>query len=159
MHHVDRQACGEVLRFVRLGDCITQLVLSSEEAVSNYDERINKNVAEIRAALDEIAKAVRPEDRENDPASKVVYGLMAGTMTPDAALSMLRDNVQHAKALLIIGEVKIAVPDDLANEVEARAKAQGQSLEAFTLESLRDYTAHVEPPDWLEEEMSSRHEA
>lgn len=154
MHHVDRgeeKTCNP-LRFVRLGDCIAPVVLTSETEMPNYIQRINQNVREIRAALDEIAKAVRPEDRKNDVASKVVYGLMAGTMTPDAALSMLRDNVQHAKALLITGEVKIALPDDLASEVETCAKAQGQTLEAFTLHALRDYTAHVDP-DWLEEEM------
>ena len=160
MHHADHGEEGTCnpLRFVRLGDCITPVMFTSESEMPKYDERINQNVREIRAALDEIAKAVRPEDRENDVASKVVYGLMAGTMTPDAALSMLRDNVQHVKALLITGDVKIALPDDLANEVKARAKLQGQTLEAFTITALRDYTAHVDP-DWLEEEMSPRHEA
>jgi len=155
MRHVDRQdkSCEEKLRFARLGDCITPVVFTSEVEEPNYDKRINKNIAEIRAALDVIAKAVRPEDRKNDTASKVVYGLMAGTMTPDAALSMLRDNAQHSKAVLVIGESKIALPDDLANEIKDRAKAQGQSLKAFTLDALRDYMARVEPPDWLEEEM------
>jgi hypothetical protein len=154
LHHVDRQnkTCKQPLRFVRLGDCITPVVLTSETEMPNYAERINQNVCEIRAALDAIAKAVRPEDRENDAASKVVYGLMAGRLTPDAALSMLRDNVQHVQALLIIGDVNIALPDDLANEVEVQAKSLGQSLEAFTLNALRDYAAHFEP-DWLEEEM------
>jgi len=164
MHHADHGEEGtcKPLRFVRLGDCITPVVLTSETEMPNYAERINQNVREIRAALDEIAKAVRPEDRENDAASKVVYGLMAGTMTPDAALSMLRDNVQHVKALLITGDVKIALPDDLANEVKARAKLEGQTPEAAVITALRlwvtAWTAHVDP-DWLEKEMSSRHEA
>jgi hypothetical protein len=160
MQHTDRQdkACKEVLRFVRLGDCITPVVFTTAEEMPNYIKRINKNIDEVRAALAEIAKAVRPEDRENDAASKVVYGLMAGTLTPDAALSMLRDNAQHSKAVLVIGEVKIALPDDLASEIKDRAKAQGQSLKAFALEALRDSMARVES-DWLEEEMRQRHEA
>ncbi|MEK7441605.1 MAG: hypothetical protein AABZ78_12465 [Chloroflexota bacterium] len=162
MRHVDRgeeKTCKEALRFVRLGDCITPIVFTPEEETPNYNKRINEDVRRIRAALDVIAKAVRPEDQKNDVASKVVYGLLAGTMTPDAALEMLRDNVQHAKALLIIGEVKIAVPDDLASEVEARAKAQGETPEAAVITALRLWvTAHVDP-DWLKEEMRARHEA
>jgi len=156
MHHVDRggdKMCKQNLRVVRLGDCITPVVFMSEAEMPNYDERINEAVRRIRAALTEIAQAVRPEDRQNDLASKVVYGLMAGTLTPDMALDMLRDHVPHAKALLIVGEVSVALPADLAREVKARAQAQGQTLETFALNTLREQVTYVEPLAWLEAEM------
>lgn len=72
-------------RVVRLGDCIAPLMPSGpRNALTPAD------IPNIRAALAAIARAVRTEDRTCEPAAKIVYGLLAGHVSPEHAIEQIR---------------------------------------------------------------------
>jgi hypothetical protein len=78
-----KQCQCQPVRVVRLGDCVMPLVPSDPEGLSPTD------IPAIRAGLEAIARAVLPEDRCVDPATRIVYSLLAGVMTPDDAVQQI----------------------------------------------------------------------
>ncbi|MBM3272537.1 hypothetical protein FJY94_04650 [Candidatus Kaiserbacteria bacterium] len=81
--------CKGASRVVRLGDCIAPLAASSPDGLSPAD------IPAIQAALQAIARAVPPAQRRLDPATRIVYGLLAGSVTPHEAIAELRALVRH----------------------------------------------------------------
>lgn len=72
-------------RVVRLGDCIAPLVPSGPRNTLTPTD-----IPAIRAALAAIASAVRAEDRTCDPAAKIVYALLTGSLSPEYAIEQIR---------------------------------------------------------------------
>jgi hypothetical protein len=93
-------ACKCNPRVLRLGDCITPLIPSGPDGLTPGD------IPLIRAGLEAIARAVRPEDRRIDPATRIVYSLLAGTLAPDQAIEQIQRMVMsvqpHQAAELIL---------------------------------------------------------
>ena len=77
-------------RVVRLGDCIAPLVPSGPR-----NTLTPADIPAIRAALAAIASAVREEDRTCEPAAKIVYGLLAGHVSPEHAIEQIRALNNH----------------------------------------------------------------
>lgn len=78
-------------RVARLGDAITPLVTGDRDAprattVAEINEREEQAIANVRAALAAIAAAHGPNPQA-DPATSIVYQLIAGTLTPQAAIA------------------------------------------------------------------------
>lgn len=78
-----RQA-GHTVRVARLGDAITPLI--TYEDGRGEDQAI----ANVREALATIA-AVHGANPSTDPAAKIVYRLVAGAITPGAAVEEVRE--------------------------------------------------------------------
>jgi hypothetical protein len=53
------------------------------------------DIPAIRAGLAAIARAVRPEERTCEPAAKIVYGLLAGRVSPEHAIEQIRAINNH----------------------------------------------------------------
>jgi hypothetical protein len=80
-----RKACKcQPVRVIRLGDCILPIVPLGPDGLTGED------IPAIRAGLEAIARAVPVEDRRVEPAVRIVYSLLAGTMTPDDAIQQIR---------------------------------------------------------------------
>lgn len=97
-----RKACKcQPVRVIRLGDCITPLNPAKPDGLSPAD------IPAIRAGLEAIARAVPPEERCVDPATRIVHGLLAGTLSPEQAIGQIRGMVPtmrpHQAAEMILG--------------------------------------------------------
>jgi hypothetical protein len=75
--------CISASRVVRLGDCIAPLPVSGPEGLTPAD------IPTIRASLRAIARAIPPGRRHLDPTTRIVYGLLAGTVAPCDAIAEL----------------------------------------------------------------------
>ena len=94
-----RQA-GHVARVARLGDAITPLMLydpSAPRATGKIEmiEREEQAIARIREALARIAAAHGPNPQA-DPTAAIVWKLIAGAITPEAAIAEIREMTQSA---------------------------------------------------------------
>ncbi len=87
--YVDKNCKCQTNRVVRLGDCIAPLVPSGTNGLTPDD------IPAIRAALTTLARAVRAEDRTCEPAAKIVYGLLAGLVSPVHAVEQIRALNNH----------------------------------------------------------------
>jgi len=81
-----RLACGHNPRCVRLGDAIAPL--------RPLDRSIDENLASVREGLANLAKAVPPDQQNQEPISKIVYLLVAGRISPQTAINQLRSLAQ-----------------------------------------------------------------
>lgn len=103
-----RLACGHNPRTVRLENAIAPLVfvtaygpadnhteplesLDGEDCADLYDRQVDENAARIRAGLALIIAATSPNERHADPAARIVYGLLAGTIAPAAAIRQIHE--------------------------------------------------------------------
>ena len=105
--------CQGASRVVRFGDCIAPLVASGPDGLSPAD------IPAIRAALQAIARTVPPEQRRLDPATRIVYGLLAGSVTPYEAIAELHAlsrNPAHDPATQIVAP---PIKADQPSEAEA----------------------------------------
>ena len=87
-----RLACGHNPRCVRLGDAITPL--------RPLDRSIDENLASVREGLTHLAKAVPPDQQNQEPVSKIVYLLVAGRIAPQTAINQLRGLVRTSEPFL-----------------------------------------------------------
>ncbi|MBI3764147.1 MAG: hypothetical protein HY260_20085 [Chloroflexi bacterium] len=76
-------------RVARLGKAITPLEFDSNPATP-FSERILANIAAIRAAVEYLAECIPPDERQHDPASRIIYRLLAGRLPPQAAIAEIR---------------------------------------------------------------------
>lgn len=83
--------CRHASRVVRLGDCIAPLAISDPSGLSPAD------IPAIQATLKAIACAIPPEQRQRDPATRIVYALLAGSVTPYAAIAELQALISGAQ--------------------------------------------------------------
>jgi hypothetical protein len=77
-----RLTCGHNNRCVRLGDAVARL--------KPLDRSINENLASVQDGLARLAKTVPPDKQTQDPASKIVYLLLAGRISPQSAIDQIR---------------------------------------------------------------------
>jgi len=87
-----RLACGHNNRCVRLGDAISPL--------RPLDRSIEENLACVRDGLANLAKAVPPDQQNQEPVSKIVYLLVAGRISPQTAINQLRGLVRPTEPFL-----------------------------------------------------------
>jgi hypothetical protein len=87
-----RLACGHNPRCVRLGDAIAPL--------HPLDRSIEENLASVREGLVNLAKAVPPNQQNQEPVSKIVHQLVAGRITPQTAINQLRGLVRTNEPFL-----------------------------------------------------------
>ncbi len=94
-----RLACRHNPRCVRLGDAIAPL--------SPLDRSMDENLASVREGLSNLAKAVPSDQRNQEPLSEfdqqvkhIVYLLVAGQISPQAAINRLRGLAQPDQQLL-----------------------------------------------------------
>ena len=87
-----RLACGHNNRCVRLGDAIAPL--------HPLDLSIDENLASVREGLAYLAKAVPPDQQNQEPVSKIVYLLVAGRIAPQTAINQLRGLVRTNEPFL-----------------------------------------------------------
>lgn len=87
-----RLACGHNPRCIRLGNAIAPL--------QPLDRSIDENMACIRAGLAHLAKMVPPNQKNQEPVSKIIYLLVAGRISPQTAINQLRDLVQSNQSFL-----------------------------------------------------------
>ena len=87
-----RLACGHNPRCVRLGDAIAPL--------RPLDRSIDENLASVREGLAHLAKAVPPDQQNQEPVSKIVYLLVAGRISPQTAINQLCGLVQTTEPFL-----------------------------------------------------------
>ncbi len=83
---------SHIHRVAKLGDCITPLAFVQHTARGEWHKTIAANIQAIRDALAALAAAV-PESERNaarDPAASIVLRLLAGLMTPAAAMDQIR---------------------------------------------------------------------
>lgn len=106
--------CKNTSRVVRLGDCIAPLSTSGSDGLTPAD------VPTIRAALQAIAQTVPLEHRRLDPVTRIVYGLLAGSITPYDAIVEMR-TLHHASDSDAIRPVPIGrtAPINLPSESDA----------------------------------------
>jgi hypothetical protein len=103
--------CGHEITSVRLGDAITPLgqIYSSEVQTSaelKADEQ--RAIERVRAALAHIAAHHGPNPQA-DPASSIVYQIIAGTLLPEDAIQAIRTLVHQAvTGALIVPEPELA---------------------------------------------------
>ena len=98
-----RQA-GHTACVARLGDAITPLMLydpSAPRATGKIEmiEREEQAIARIREALAQIAAEHGPNPYKRsdaDPAAVIVWRLIAGAITPEAAIAEIREMTQSA---------------------------------------------------------------
>ena len=81
-----RLACGHNPRCVRLGDAIAPL--------RPLDKTIDENLTCVHEGLAHLAKAVPPDQQNQEPVSKIVYLLVAGRISPQTAINQLRGLVR-----------------------------------------------------------------
>ena len=77
-----RLACKHNSRCARLGDAIAPL--------RPLDRSIEENLACVRETLAQLAKAVPPEQQNQDFVSKTIYLLVAGRISPQSAIDRLK---------------------------------------------------------------------
>jgi hypothetical protein len=87
-----RLACGHNPRCVRLGDAIAPL--------PPLDRSIDENLASVREGLERLAKAVPPDQRNQEPVSRIVYLLVAGRISPQTAINRLRGLARTSEPFL-----------------------------------------------------------
>lgn len=87
-----RLACGHNPRCVRLGDAIAPL--------HPLDRSIAENLASVRDGLARLAKAVPPDQQNQEPVSKIVYLLVVGRISPQTAINQLRGLVLPTEPFL-----------------------------------------------------------
>jgi hypothetical protein len=94
-----RLACGHNPRCVRLGDAIAPL--------RPLDRSIDENLASVREGLAHLAKAVSPDQQNQEPVSEfdrqvkhIVYLLVAGRISPQTAINQLRGLVRTNEPFL-----------------------------------------------------------
>ncbi len=88
--HVKKDCRCQTKRVVRLGDCIAPLMPTDPR-----DALTPADIPAIRAGLAAIARAVRPEERNVDPAARIVYRLLAGHVSPEHAIEQIRAINNH----------------------------------------------------------------
>lgn len=84
--------CQCASRVVRLGNGLAPLPVANGQTLSPAD------IPTIRAALSAIARQMHDMDFQHDDVTRVVYGLLAGALSPDQAVAQLRLHLQ-AQAL------------------------------------------------------------
>ncbi len=82
-----RLACKHNSRCVRLGDAIAPL--------RPLDRSIEEDLASVREALAQLAKAVPSNEHNQDFISKTIYLLIAGRISPQSAIDRLKGS-SHA---------------------------------------------------------------
>lgn len=94
LHWIPMSAChcGDKRRWVvKWGSYITPAPINQAPA-RDFDEKIKNNIAAIREALARIAReAPLAAGRAPDPAAGLVWKLMAGRLSPDAAILAFHD--------------------------------------------------------------------
>jgi len=90
MTNVEPERCHCPKRVARLGDSITVLNLSGDRDLPNYDERLRHNIAEVKESLTRIMMCVPEHERKQDEATRLVYGLWQGDLTPPVAIEAIR---------------------------------------------------------------------
>ena len=76
-------SCGHNPRCVRLGDAIAPL--------QPLNRSINENLASVQDGLTRLARVAPVDQQSQDPASKIIYLLIAGRISPQAAISQLHN--------------------------------------------------------------------
>ncbi len=87
-----RLECRHNPRCVRLGDAITPL--------HALDRSIDENLSSVREGLALLINALLPDQQNQEPFSKVVYLLIAGRISPQTAISQLRNLAQSNQPFL-----------------------------------------------------------
>jgi hypothetical protein len=77
-------------RVAKLGDCITPLAFVQHAAHGERHRTISANIQAIRDALAALAAAIPESGRNTDTAANIVLSLMAGLMTPAAAIEQIQ---------------------------------------------------------------------
>ncbi len=85
-----RLTCGHNPRCVRLGDAVAPL--------RPLDRSIPENLAVVRESLDNLARSVPPDQRDQEPVSKTIYLLVAGRISPHTAINRLRYLIEEQSA-------------------------------------------------------------
>jgi len=85
-----RLSCGHNPRCLRLGDAVAPL--------RPLDRSIQQNLECVRKGLQNLARSVPPDQRNQDPVSKVIYLLVAGRISPQTAINQLRFMVEDQVA-------------------------------------------------------------
>lgn len=80
-------------RVARLGEAITPLAFADDDLP--YQDRVTANVTAVRKAVRLMAQVVPLDDRQTDPARRIVFALLAGTLSPEAAIRAIRE-LAHA---------------------------------------------------------------
>lgn len=75
--------CETASRVVRLGDWIAPLKVSGPEGLTSAD------IPAIQIALQAILKVMPPDKQPRDPAARIVYNLLAGSVSPVEAITQL----------------------------------------------------------------------
>jgi len=83
--------CKNASRVAMLGDAITPLCFHENvHGFGSWREFVYANVSRVREAVAFLAASVPENERTNDPAARVVYGLLAGTLAPEQAIARIR---------------------------------------------------------------------
>ena len=86
-----RLPCKHSGRAAKLGDCLTPLsFIDPLTHPGGWRAGVMANVAAVQAALRHIAATIPADERAADPASRIVYTLLAGTLTPEEAIRQIR---------------------------------------------------------------------
>lgn len=80
-------------RVARLGNAITPLAFVNSDLPDQ--DRVTTNVTAVRQAVRMIAQVVPLDDWQVDPATRTVFALLAGTLSPESAIRAIRELV-HA---------------------------------------------------------------
>ena len=81
---------SHIHRVARLGDCITPLAFVHQVAGGDWHRTTSANIQAIRDALAALAAAIPESERHNDAAADIVLSLMAGLITPAAAMEKIQ---------------------------------------------------------------------
>ena len=85
-----RLPCKHSGRAAKLGDCLTPLSFIDPHAHPNgWRAGVRANVAAVQTALAHIAATI-PPDETIDQASRIVYGLLAETISPEEGVRQIR---------------------------------------------------------------------
>ncbi len=83
--------CKNLSRVAKLGDAITPLRFHENvQEFGSWRELVHANVEAVRVAVAYLAASIPEDERKSDPASRVVYGLLAGTLPPEQAIAQIR---------------------------------------------------------------------
>ncbi|MEK7326808.1 MAG: hypothetical protein AAB217_16310 [Chloroflexota bacterium] len=86
-----RLPCKHAGRAAKLGDCLTPLsFIDPHTHPDGWRAGVRANVAAVQTALRYIAATIPADERTVDPASRIVYTLLAGTLTPEEAIRQIR---------------------------------------------------------------------
>jgi hypothetical protein len=83
---------SHIHRVAKLGECVTPLTFVQHTARGEWHKTVAANIQAIRDALAALAAAVPESERSasHDPAASIVLSLLAGLMTPAAAMDQIR---------------------------------------------------------------------